>query len=293
MRSLLAGVDVLLMVGGPFFEEIWFDRARAVPEGTKVVQLAHCSGVLARNFTVEVGLVGALKAGVAALDAALASRLPASVSAGRMAELEAKAAQRRATLAASLAKLKDARPMAPLRALTEIAAALPANAVVADESVTATGEVARVFDFKAPGDYFGQRGGGIGQGIAGALGVAVAMPSRPVLGISGDGSAMYAIQSLWTAAHLKLDIVFVILANREYRVLKHNLDTYRLRFDASSNNPYPHMDLSPTLDFIALAAGMGVPGQRVEDPTQLQSAVRAAFAAGGPQLLEVVVSGKQ
>ena len=293
MRSLLAGVDVLLMVGGPFFEEIWFDHARAVPEGTKIVQLAHCGGVLARNFSVEVGLVGALNAGVKALDAALASHIPASVSAERMAELEAKAAQRRAALAASLEKLKDARPMAPLRALTEIAAALPANAVVADESVTATGEVARVFDFKAPGDFFGQRGGGIGQGIAGALGVAVGMPTRPVLGISGDGSAMYAIQSLWTAALLKLDIVFVILANREYRVLKHNLDTYRLRFDASSNNPYPHMDLSPMLDFTSLARGMGVPSQRIEDPAELQAAVRAAFAAGGPQLLEVVVSGKQ
>ena len=293
MRSLLAGVDVLLMVGGPFFEEIWFDRARAVPESTKIVQLAHCSGVLARNFTVDVGLVGALKAGVTALDAALASRIPASVSAERMAELVTKAAQRRAAVVSSLEKLKDARPMAPLRALTEIAAALPANAVVADESVTATGEVARVFDFKASGDYFGQRGGGIGQGIAGALGVAVAMPSRPVLCISGDGSAMYAIQSLWTAAHLKLDIVFVILANREYRVLKHNLDTYRLRFDASSNNAYPHMDLSPTLDFTALARGRGVPSQQIDDPAQLQAAVRAAFAAGGPQLLEVVVSGKQ
>src|SRR4029077_14013143 len=105
--------------------------------------------------------------------------------------------------------------MPPVRALTEIAAALPPNGVVVDESITATTDVGRVFDFKSPGDYFGQRGGGIGQGIAGALGVAVALPERRVVAISGDGSAMYTIQSLWTAALLDLSIVFVILANRE------------------------------------------------------------------------------
>jgi benzoylformate decarboxylase len=293
IRAALGGADAILMVGGPFFEEVWHDAVRAVPDGVQIVQLAHCSGVLARNFHVAVGLVGALGSGIAALDAALVGRIPAGTSAARMSELAARGQQRRDAAAAGLAKIRDAKPMAPVRALTEIAAAMPPNGVVVDESVTATGEVARIFDFKAVGDFFGQRGGGIGQGIAGALGVAVALPERPIVAISGDGSAMYTIQSLWTAALLKLHIVFVILANREYRVLKHNLDTYRLRFDASSNRPYPHMDLSPTLDFTAMARGMAVPGQRIDDADALQAAVRAAIAAGGPRLIEVVVSGKQ
>jgi benzoylformate decarboxylase len=87
--------------------------------------------------------------------------------------------------------------------------------------------------------------------------------------------------------------VFVILANREYRVLKHNLDTYRVRFAAGSNRPYPHMDLTPTLDFAAMARGMGITGERIEDPSALQRAVRNAVAKQGPHLIEVVVSGKQ
>jgi len=293
IRSLMGGADVVLMVGGPFFEEVWHDPARALPEGARIVQLSHASGVLARNFSVDAGLVCALGAGLDALDAALASRIPSATSAGRLAELASLAEQRRAAAAASLARIRDVRPMAPVRALTAIASAMPPNGVVVDESVTATGEIARIFDFRSVGDYFGQRGGGIGQGIAGALGVAVALPGRPIVAISGDGSAMYTIQSLWTAAHLNRQIVFVILANREYRVLKHNLDTYRHRFNTQSNRPYPHMDLSPVLDFVAMARGMGVPGHRIEDPDALQGAVEAALAAGGPQLLEVVVSGKQ
>jgi benzoylformate decarboxylase len=292
LRALFSGADAVLMLGGPFFEEVWYDAARAIPDSAKIVQLAHAPGVIARNFPVAAGVVCGLKQGIDALVQALERSVPGDVSRGRISELSARADQRRSAAAESLAKLGDARPMPPARALTEIAAAMPPNGVVVDESITATVDVARIFDFKATGDFFGQRGGGIGQGIAGALGVAVALPERPIIAISGDGSAMYTIQSLWTAALLDLSIVFVIFANREYRVLKHNLDTYRLRFAAGSNRPYPHMDLSPALDFTALARGMGVSAEHIEDPAALQAAVRAAIAKRGPHLLEVVVSGK-
>ena len=112
------------------------------------------------------------------------------------------------------------------------------------------------------------------------------------MAISGDGSAMYTIQSLWTAALLKLRIVFVILANREYRVLKHNIDIYRQRFATGINQPYPHMDLSPQLDFVALAQGMGVMAERIDDPARLAAAVEAAIASREPRLIEVVIAGK-
>ena len=96
-----------------------------------------------------------------------------------------------------------------------------------DETITANLDLFKTFTFTGPGDYYSGRGGGIGQGVAGAIGVAVAEPKRPILCLSGDGSSMYSIQALWTAAHHDLPIVFVILANREYRVLKHNIDAYR------------------------------------------------------------------
>ena len=129
---------------------------------------------------------------------------------------------------------------------------------------------------------------------AGALGASVGHPGRPVLCVSGDGSAMYSIQALWTSAHHRLPIVFAILANREYRVLKHNLDIYRQRFDAATDKPYPHMDLGgPALGFVELAAGMGVPGVRVDKPDDLAGALAAAFAAGGPRIVEIAIEGKR
>ena len=122
----------------------------------------------------------------------------------------------------------------------------------------------------------------------------MARPDEPVLCLSGDGSAMYSIQALWSAAHHALPIVFVILANAEYRILKHNLDTYRVRFDARSNKPYAQMDLAgPQLGFVDIARGLGVAGTRVTDPADIKGAIAAAFAAGKPHLVEIAIEGKR
>ena len=105
---------------------------------------------------------------------------------------------------------------------------------------------------------------------------------------------MYSIQALWTAAHHDLPIVFVILANREYRVLKHNIDAYRARFDVKSNKPYMHMDLTgPTMGFVDLARGMGVAGTYVSKADDIKAAVEAAFKSGKPHLVEIEIEGKR
>ena len=130
--------------------------------------------------------------------------------------------------------------------------------------------------------------------LGGAIGVAVAQTKRPILCLSGDGSSMYSIQALWTAAHHDLPIVFIILANREYRVLKHNIDAYRARFDVKSNKPYMHMDLGgPTMGFVDMARGMGVAGTYVSKADDIKAAVAAAFKSGKPHLIEVEIEGKR
>ncbi len=179
--------------------------------------------------------------------------------------------------------------------MAELERALPDDAIVVDESITATIELTRVLAFEAPGDYFGARGGGIGQALPGALGVKLAHPRRPVVAVSGDGSAMYSIQALWTAAHHDLAVVFVILDNREYRILKHNMDVYRQRFGVKAEDrPYANMDLTgPAISFPDIAQGMGVAAARVTRPGDLGPALSAALTSGKPYLLDVVVEGKR
>ena len=177
--------------------------------------------------------------------------------------------------------------------MAEVERALPADAIVVDESITASIDLARVLIFEGPGDYFGARGGGIGQALPGALGVKLAHPRRPVVAISGDGSAMYSIQALWTAAHHALAVVFVILDNREYRILKHNMDAYRQRFGVKDEGrPYAHMDLTePDISFVDIARGMGVAAARVTPARRPRSCARHALGSGKPYVLDVAVEG--
>ncbi len=297
IRKTLAQSDLVLLVGGSFFEEVWFAPGSPFPEGAKVVQVESSARPLAYNFAVDAGIVADMGAGLRALDEAVAARADGSwteAAAQRRARL---AGEKEAAAQAYRARLEKAWARDPIsmpRAMAELRAATPAQALIVEESITASADFAAAFVLDAADQFLGPRGGGIGQGLAGAIGASIAHPGRPVLCVSGDGSAMYSIQALWTAARYRLPIVFAILANREYRVLKHNLDIYRQRFDAASAKPYPEMDLgAPTLGFVELAAGMGVPGVRVTRGQDIGEALARAFSAGGPGLVAIEIEGKR
>ncbi len=194
---------------------------------------------------------------------------------------------------ARAAKRWDSAPISMPRLMAEVERVLPADAIVVDEAITAGPDLARTVHFERARDYVGARGGGIGQALPGALGIKLAHPDRPVVALSGDGSAMYSIQALWTAAHHELAVAFVILNNREYRILKHNMDTYRQRFGAKPDRGYPNMDLSsPDLGFVEIARGLGVDGMRVTTPGELGPALERALGAGRPFLLDVAIEGR-
>jgi benzoylformate decarboxylase len=288
----LAANDAVLMIGGPFFEEVWYAAGSPFAAGTKVLQIDAAPSRLAYNFAVDAGVVADVAASLEALEAAV--KIDRTAAKKRNDALKA---QRQAEDAAQKARIEKAwsrSPTSMARAMAEIHAGAPKDVVVVDETITANLDLFKTFTFKGPGDYYSGRGGGIGQGVAGAIGVAVAQSQRPVLCLSGDGSSMYSIQALWTAAHHDLPIVFVILANREYRVLKHNIDAYRARFDVKSNKPYMHMDLTrPALGFVDLAKGMGIAGTHIVKADDIKAAVAAAFKSGKPHLIEIEIEGKR
>ncbi len=285
--------DLVLLVGGPFFEEVWYGPGSPFPSNCKVLQIEAAPPRMAYNFAVDAGVIADVDA---ALEALWQTTTGINGAAAR-ARQDAFRAQKQAEDAAQKARVEKAWSRTPTsmpRVMAELKAASPANVIVVDETITANLDLFKTFTFASADDYYSGRGGGIGQGVAGALGVAVAEPKRPILCLSGDGSSMYSIQALWTAAHHDLPIVFVILANREYRVLKHNIDAYRARFDVKSNKPYMHMDLSgPVLGFVDLAKGMGVAGTHVTKAEDIQRAVAAAFKSGKPHLIEIEIEGKR
>ena len=264
VRKALQGADLVMLLGGPFFEDIWYVAGGHFPAGAAVVQIEESPERLAFNYHLDAGIVGDMATSLVSLTNAVRSRATAEfrlAAQRRNQALVELRAQEKEAYRARLEKNWSREPSSMPRVMAELRRGLPADVVIVDESITASLDLARSFDYRGFGDYFGGRGGGIGQGFAGAIGVKIAMPDRPVVAVSGDGSAMYSIQALWTAAHHKLAIVFVILSNRQYRILKHNVDVWRQNFEAGTQHPYQHMDLTgPELDFVHLAAGMGVEG---------------------------------
>jgi benzoylformate decarboxylase len=297
VRKALGDADLVLLIGGPFFEDIWFAPGGHIAEGVLLLQIEASAERLALNNRLDAGIVGDIGVSLRALTEALNAKAGADFKRAAqnrntaLADLQAKEKE---AYRARVEKSWDRQPSSMPRVTAELRRGLPDNVVIVDESITASLDLARAFDYRGFGDYFGGRGGGIGQGIAGAIGVKVAMPDRPVVAVSGDGSAMYAIQALWTAAHHRLAIVFVILANREYRILKHNVDVWRQNFEAGTQHPYQNMDITgPALDFVHLAAGMGVDAVRVEKADDIAEAVATALAAERPYLVEIAIEGKR
>ena len=201
-----------------------------------------------------------------------------------------------AALAASGTALRPAAlpPSAlPTGALTPeaiawvVSATLPEQAVVVDEAVSSGRGFAPAMAGAAPHDWLQVMGGAIGFGLPGAVGAALGAPGRPVLVLEGDGSAMYTVQALWTMARESLPIGVLIFANRAYRILQGELLGVGARIQGDKAAAMLSL-ASPTIDWVSLARGQGVPGVRVDTAEALAKALRDGWASRGPWLVEAV-----
>ncbi|WP_050404151.1 acetolactate synthase large subunit [Bradyrhizobium embrapense] len=169
-----------------------------------------------------------------------------------------------------------------------IAAAVPDNAILVDESITTGRGFFPLTAGAAPHDWIQNLGGSIGYSTPVATGAAIACPDRKVICMVGDGSAMYTIQSLWTQAREGLNIVTIVFANRMYQILRGEFDGVGAGEPGKRAQDMLRID-SPTLDFVALAKSMGVPGRAVTTADEFNKALAEAVAEPGPRLIEVQV----
>jgi len=162
---------------------------------------------------------------------------------------------------------------------------LPASAILVEEALTSSQPLPQFLHLRDECSLFGLASGGLGFAIPGAVGISLAQSSRPVVALVGDGSAMYGIQGLWTAAHLKLPITYVIAHNRGYRIIKERLVSMQ------GSNQFIGMDIrQPEIDFCQLAASMGLNSRRITHASDLGDALKQAIESGQPNLIEVALS---
>jgi benzoylformate decarboxylase len=211
---------------------------------------------------------------------ALADKAKTNLAACTQKNWSAQRAQRLKALGAPAA----GQPLPGEWVMAKLSEALPRDAVIVDEGLTSAATLPLYYPYRDRHSFFGNVSGGIGWGIAAAVGVQLALPRRKVVAVIGDGSAMYSIQALWSAANLKLPVTFLICNNGGYQILKN-----RLKLFHGNDTPIGMDFKDPPIDTCALAKGFGVPAERVDTAQGFEAALAKSLKASGPTLIEAMV----
>ena len=292
LRTALAECDLLLAVGAPVFRFIFPETgASPLPVGAKLIQIDMNTWELGKNVSPTIAMLADPGAALDELLVVLQERATpaqASRAAQRRAAIAELTSARRERAARAARQRWDHAPISAERLMHEVRAALPDNALVFAEAITNRPQLDAAIEPDEPERVMHVRGGGIGPGLPGSLGAQLARPDRKVVGICSDGAAMYSITALWTAAHHRIPVTYVMLNNASYRILKLNMLHYL--GEAAPGRRFVGMDLvDPELRFDRLAEAMGVSAWRVEAAEQIGPALRQALAHDGPSLVDVLL----
>jgi benzoylformate decarboxylase len=291
VRQALDPHDVLFSVGGDMFTWSLPSKVEPLPPGLRLIHLDTDPWEIGKNYPAEAAILGDPKATLPELTAATRERMTSGArGAARDRFTTASEANRaeRDALKAKARSLAGHVPVQPLALLEAIGEMLPPNAVVIEEALSSAPGIRSLIRSDDPQSYFGLRGGGIGWGLPAAIGAKIALPDRPVVGLIGDGSAMYTIQALWTAAHYRIPVVIVILNNTSYRILKQRL--HALRGHAEQVDAYVGMELTdPPVDFVGLARSLGVNAERASTVKEATDLVAKGLKSDTTLLIDVAM----
>jgi thiamine pyrophosphate-dependent acetolactate synthase large subunit-like protein len=295
-RAITSQADVVLICGTYVFPEVFPALSDVFAPAAQVIHIDLDAYEVAKNFPVDLGLISDPRTTLEQLATALEMTMTVqqrTQAATRLSQQGAAKEQATARHRAADRARYHAIPIEPSRFMEELAAQLPPDALIFDESLTVSPDLVQYLPPTTPGRYFLTRGGSLGVGLPGALGLKLAHPDKTVIGFSGDGGSLYTIQALWTAAHHHIGAKFVICNNKSYKLLKINLQQYwRERQIAEHAFPAAFDLTGPDIRFDELARAMGVRALRVELPEQIAPAIQQALADNEPFLLDLVVTNE-
>lgn len=294
IRAQLEPYDVVLAVGLNLFRlYIHREPECPLPQHARVIHLDNSPHEIGKNFPIELGLWGDPKSGLAELSELLSHELTADARSAAASRCETYAVERQvaqAELRRTIAEQQSSRPLTSLAFMSALAAALPDNTAVVEEAITTHQNVLEKLGvIRDPAAHFAHRGWALGWGLGCALGVKLAWPDRPVLGLLGDGSALYGIQGLWSAAHHQIPVTFVIANNRQYKILKVCGDVLALPELREPSCPGINIT-GPNVDFVGLARSFGVEAERISEPDELTAKLRSSLTGDRPRLIEVPIA---
>lgn len=292
-HSIIKDADLILICGSYVFPEVFPLLKDTFSKGTKIIHIDKDSYEIAKNFPVDIGLVADPKLTFNKLLGSLEQKI--------IHEHRIETQERRHKILLKKQKkhddeitkdnLRDKTRLHQSHFMSELAKQLPEDAIIFDEALTCSADLTRYIRPDQPGNYFLNRGGSLGVGFPGAIGIKLAAKDKTVIGFTGDGGSLYTIQALWTAAHYKINAKFVICNNHSYKLLKLNIDEY-WKENKISPHKYPELFnlTSPDIKFDLIAEAMGVSAIRVENYDEIEPAIEKMLSTDEPFLIELVIN---
>ena len=293
LRAQLSPADVILAIGAPVLPLLFPLDESPFPRTVRLIHIDSNPWEIGKNWPADIGVVADPR--LAMMD--ILAKLKTSMTSDQQDAVQQRSAAVRATAGQLMQALDGAArarwdniPISAGRMMSELGEAMLPGTVIFDEAVTSGGYLMRYLRFAETASHYRAAGGGLGPGMPNPIGIKLARPDRPVLSVIGDGAALYTIQALWTAAHHKIPVTWVIANNASYRILKLNMLEYL--GEGAAGRKFMSMDMTdPPLDFSHIAAAFGVKGVRIEHPDEIGDAVREAQKANEPHLIDVAIDG--
>ncbi|MCF6266504.1 MAG: thiamine pyrophosphate-binding protein [Desulfuromusa sp.] len=284
--------DCVFALGGKSFITILYSEGSALPENCELFQLSVDGRDLGRSYPTKLSVVGDIQKSLQVLNKLLAERLAGKVDifAALVKKAEQEQRDQREKLSQDAAKLFSLEGIHPLVAAQEMARGIGSDTAIVDEAIVTAAHLRNFLNSNLTRRYSFLRGGALGWGMPAAVGYSLGLGREPVVCPVGDGAALYSPQALWTSAHERLPVTFIVVNNREYNVLK-NFMRSQPHFTSTQQNKFIAMDIvNPPIDYLSMATSMGVPACRVERAGDIAEAIQAGIKSGLPNLIEVPVT---
>lgn len=292
IRAKLEPFDLVLFVGlDVMVLYIYREPNRPLPETARLIHIDSDPRQLGKNYAADVAILGNLRTTLSELGQAWRARATEderACAARRRQNWEAQLLEVRGQLREQAARAFEAGKLEPLAVMEAVRRVLPDEGVLVLEATSVQGTYLEQGGWlKNPALYFGHRGWALGWGAGFAIGVKLAWPERPVLAILGDGAALYGVQALWTTAHYRIPVVWLVANNREYTILKTCANVMGLRDILACSDALEIRN--PEIDFVRLAQGFGVEALRPANVRELEEMLTWAWSSDQPVLLDVAL----
>jgi benzoylformate decarboxylase len=294
-KHILKDADLLIGIGCSLFSPSFYNPVEVLPDNIKIIHIDENPWELGKNMATDCGIQGDIKSVLTDLNSALEKGLPEAVikkREKRKEEIEKLKTEKNNNLLKQIEAENSNTPIAVSRLMKEIDKLTDKKTVIVDDCWSSSQMLRQMVNLSEAGQFFrARKGGSIGWGLPGAMGVSLGAPDKKIIAVCGDGSAAWGMQSLWTAARYNIPVTFVITNNGVYRQVKlvrrHVLGDYIL------TEEHEGMDINnPVIDFKQLAESMGIKGAQVKEPGELEKAINDAVKDNHPRLVEVFIENK-